>query len=99
MAQSPGEKPSILVQLDPDPGEADQHQADAVETVRRIAPLQPERRSDQLARRDGKRDVPLHQDCEGYRATRSLPGKKGSPRKFSALPKRAAQVAIVRSQP
>ena len=41
------------VQLDPDPGEADYHQADAVETVRRIAPLQPELSSDQLARRDG----------------------------------------------
>jgi len=52
-------------QFDSDPGEADQHQTDAVEAVRAIAPLQAERRADQLTRCLGERDIPLHQACDG----------------------------------
>ncbi len=46
-----------------------------------------------------RRWSPCHWPGAAYRVIRSLPGRYGSPRKFTPLPKRFEHVAIVRSHP
>ena len=74
-------------------------QSDAVETCFGIAAMEAEGRTLKLLRmvREAHREVG-HRGC-GYWASKSLPGRCGSPWKFIAFLKREAQVAIVFSQP
>ena len=75
------------------PIEAVSYEADAIEPCLRVATMQAEGRSDELPCAHGDARAEIAHCGLGYCASRSLPGRNGSPWKFAALPKRLAHVA------
>lgn len=79
-----------------DPVKRDDHEADAIEAVARIAPAKAEWRSGEAFGLRGERGAAArHTELGGRRVSRSLPGNDGSPWKLIELANRAAHVAIV----
>ena len=73
--------------------QSQRNQPDTIEPIR-PPPMQPKPRPH---RRNGSRRDPAQ--APGYRVSRSIPGRYGSPRKFTAFPNRPAQVAKLLSHP
>ena len=81
------------------PAQALGNQSHAVETGGLIPSAEPEGRTDEpicsLGQSQAGRRVSDHPLAGGRRTSWSLPGRKGSPRKFTALSNRVAHVASV----
>lgn len=88
-----------ITDLAPAGGQRCSDQAEAVDAGGRIASVEAERGPDERTCSFGQLPGRRSHRGIGYWASRSLPGRNGSPRKLAALAKRAWQVARVRSHP